>query len=251
MADRLQKQRFEYKYHIDEAQADGIRNFLRHYMTLDEYGAMQPDCSYPVHTLYLDSPDLRLYQATLNGDRNRYKLRVRYYENHESAAVYAEIKRRYNSVITKKRAAISPESARYMSSGQLPRPDQVINPEPDSMVALEEFNRLLSHLNAGPVAHIAYLREAWIGEDEHTRTRVTMDRQVRSEPCREMRFEFDMQRPTFVFPDSVVLELKFTNRFPHWFKDLVQAYELRHESAAKYVDGVALRGEHYYINEYV
>ncbi len=251
MADKLQKQRFEYKYHVDEGQADGIRDFLRHYMTLDEYGATRPDHSYPVHTLYLDSPDLQLYQATINGDRNRFKLRIRYYENGDDSAVYAEIKRRYNAVITKSRAAITRESARHMARGQLPGPAELVKPEADSMRALEEFNRLTSLLNAGPVAHIAYLREAWIGEDAHTRTRVTLDRQVMSEPHHDMYFSFEMKNPKVVFGDTVVLELKFTNRFPHWFKELVQAYELKHQSAAKYVDGVALRGEHYYINEYI
>lgn len=251
MANQLQKQRFEYKYHIDEGQAAGMRLFLQHYMTLDEYGATQPNFSYPVHTLYLDSPDLLLYQATVNGDRNRYKLRIRFYENGESAAVYPEIKRRYNSVITKKRAAITREAAREMVRGQLPGHAALINPEPDSYQALEEFNRLVSILNAGPVAHIAYMREAWVGEDEHTRTRVTMDRQVRSEPRNSMEFHFDMENPEVVFGDTIILELKFTNRFPYWFNDLVQTYELKHQSAAKYVDGVALRGEHHYIHEYI
>ncbi len=253
MADRLQKQRFEYKYHVDEYQAAGIRDFLRHHMTLDEFGATQPNFSYPVHTIYLDSPDLQLYQATINGDRNRFKLRVRFYENGEEAAVYTEIKRRYNAVITKKRAAITRESARHIARGQLPGPTELVKPEADSMPALEEFNKMVSLLNAGPVAHIAYLREAWIGEDDHTRARVTLDRQVRSEPRKDLHFSFDMDNPQLVFGDSVVLELKFTNRFPHWFKELVQCYELRHQSAAKYVDGIAQRGEHHYhyINEYV
>lgn len=251
MADKLQKQRFEYKYHIDEDQAAGIRDFLRHFMELDEYGATQPDFSYPVHTLYLDSPTLQLYQATINGDRNRFKLRIRFYENGEDAAVYAEIKRRYNAVITKQRAAITRESARHMGNGQLPGPSELVHPEEDSLVAIEEFNRLLSLLNAGPVAHISYLREAWMGDDDNTRVRVTMDREVMSEPCHDLRFVFSMQKPQRVFPDSIILELKFTNRFPFWFNELVQRYELKHQSAAKYVDGVALKGEHHYINEYV
>ena len=135
MTDRLQKQRFEYKYHVEPEQAVALRGFLRHYMTLDDYGATQENFSYPVHTLYLDSSDLRLYQATVNGDRNRYKLRLRFYENGESAAVYPEIKRRYNSVITKKRAAITRESARRIMHGQLPAFSDLLNPEPDSMHA--------------------------------------------------------------------------------------------------------------------
>jgi hypothetical protein len=39
---------------------------------------------------------------------------------------------------------------------------------------------------------------------------------------------------------NVVLELKFTGRFPDWFQDLVRHFALWKCSAAKYVDGVTL-----------
>jgi hypothetical protein len=41
----------------------------------------------------------------------------------------------------------------------------------------------------------------------------------------------------------VILELKFTNRFPNWFRELVQVFDLRQCGAAKYVDGIARFGE--------
>jgi hypothetical protein len=37
-----------------------------------------------------------------------------------------------------------------------------------------------------------------------------------------------------------VVELKFTNRFPQWFGELVRIFGLRQCGAAKYADGVAL-----------
>ena len=42
----------------------------------------------------------------------------------------------------------------------------------------------------------------------------------------------------------MVLELKFTNRFPDWFKDLVRVFGLTQCGAAKYAEGVELLGEH-------
>jgi len=41
----------------------------------------------------------------------------------------------------------------------------------------------------------------------------------------------------------VILELKFTNRFPVWFEDLVRSCNLVLTGAAKYVEGVAACGE--------
>jgi hypothetical protein len=52
-----------------------------------------------------------------------------------------------------------------------------------------------------------------------------------------------MKDPKFVFGDNVVLELKFTNRFPDWFRELVRIFGLVQCGAAKYVDGVTVLGE--------
>jgi len=41
----------------------------------------------------------------------------------------------------------------------------------------------------------------------------------------------------------VILELKFTGRFPDWFADLARCFNLWQSSAAKYADGVALMTE--------
>jgi len=49
-----------------------------------------------------------------------------------------------------------------------------------------------------------------------------------------------MHKPTFVFGDQVILELKFTDRFPNWFRELVESYHLMQCGAAKYVDGITL-----------
>ena len=52
-----------------------------------------------------------------------------------------------------------------------------------------------------------------------------------------------MRDPHYVFGDNTVLELKFTNRFPDWFRELVRIFGLMQCGAAKYVDGVTLMGE--------
>ncbi|MGA1238009.1 MAG: VTC domain-containing protein, partial [Limisphaerales bacterium] len=60
--DRMQLQRFELKYRIrQEAVALAVRDFVSMYLEVDEYGATLPHFSYPVHSLYLDSPSLKLY----------------------------------------------------------------------------------------------------------------------------------------------------------------------------------------------
>jgi SPX domain protein involved in polyphosphate accumulation len=99
--DKLQKSRFEQKYIITEEQALQIRDFVQAYLELDENGVGKPNFSYPVHSLYLDSNDLKLYWTTINGDKNRFKLRIRFYNNKPETPVFFEIKRRMNNCIMK------------------------------------------------------------------------------------------------------------------------------------------------------
>jgi len=240
--DKLQAQRFELKYVISEELALSVRDFVASYLEIDEFGATLPNLSYPVHSLYLDSPDMKLYKATINGDKNRFKLRLRFYENRPDAPVFFEIKRRMNNTIAKQRGGVRRDAVDGLLTGQLPAPEHLISKEPKQSVALQNFCRLMSNLEAGPKAHIAYLREAWISRYDNS-VRVTMDRDVRCDPEPTARLSTDLTRPITVFGTKVILELKFTNRFPDWFKDLVRVFGLMQCGAAKYVDGVTLLGE--------
>src|SRR5882724_6025922 len=78
---RLPAQRFELKYLIDPTITPWVRDFVSSYLEPDEYGTHWPDLAYAVHTLYLDSDDLRTFQSSINGTKNRFKLRLRYYDD--------------------------------------------------------------------------------------------------------------------------------------------------------------------------
>jgi hypothetical protein len=239
--DRLQSQRFEFKYVIREEVAIAVREFVRSYLEIDGYGATLPNLSYPVHSLYLDSPDLKLYRSTINGNKNRFKLRLRFYENRPNAPIYFEIKNRRGSVILKERGAVKREAAPTVLSGHVPELEHLVLKDSKQLVALHHFCQHVVNLQAKPQTHVAYLREAWLSQDENS-VRVTMDRRVRSEICPDLRLTPEMAEPMYVFGNLVVLELKFTDRFPDWFKELVRIFGLMQGSAAKYVDGVTRLG---------
>ena len=105
-----------------------------------------------------------------------------------------------------------------------------------------EFISLMDSINATPRAHVAYYREAYLpAEDNHAR--VTMDRAVRIEPQFSDGLATQMRHPRSIWGDPVILELKFTDRYPLWFRELVEACGLTQCSAAKYVAGIELLGE--------
>ena len=103
----MQRQRFEFKYMLDEETAVRVRELILTHLELDENGVGKQDYSYPVHSLYLDSPDLYTFWTTINGDKNRFKLRIRFYNEHPSTPVFFEIKRRMNNCILKQRGGVT------------------------------------------------------------------------------------------------------------------------------------------------
>lgn len=243
VVDKLQLQRFEMKYLVSEEKALAIRRFLRSYLKPDDFAANLPNYSYPVHTLYLDSPDLATYQAVQCGDRNRFKLRIRYYDDTPDAPVFFEIKRRMNDCIGKRRANVRRDAVEAILSGRPPQMSHLAKPDAKQFIALQEFCRLMHALRASPRSHVAYLREAWMSPVSNS-FRVTFDRQVQCEPEFSTEFSTQLSDPVTAFGEDVVLELKFIDRLPAWCTEMVRIFNLVRGGAPKYVRGVTLLGEH-------
>ena len=238
--DRMQKQRFELKYLITEETALMVRDFVRSYLDFDEYSVGKPNYSYPVHSLYLDSDDLKLYWGTINGDKNRYKLRLRYYSTHPDAPVFFEIKRRKNNTIEKQRGGVRQEYVSRILHGYLPEMEHLVSKNPNGLVALQRFCEMTHHLHAKPKVHIYYMREAYVSDDDNVR--VTIDRKVYGEANLDYTIKTEMRDPALSFANQVILELKFTNRFPDWFRELARIFGVMQCGAAKYCESVQAVG---------
>ena len=231
--------RYELKYLLPEDLALRMRDFVRQHLELDEFCAGKPDSSYPIHSLYLDSDDWRIYWDTINGNKNRYKLRVRYYSDNPKTPVFFEVKRRMKDVILKQRCGVKRGFEQILLSGHLPAAEHLSGGKPKELKAIHSFIELMLRTNAKPKMHVAYDREAYVN-DYNNDFRVTFDRNVRVEPDPEARMTTQMRDPYDCTNGLVILELKFTNRFPYWYRDLVRAFHLPLMSASKYCEGAAL-----------
>ena len=118
--------------------ASKARRFVACHLKPDEFAASSPGNAYSVHSLYLDSEDLATYQAVQNGAKNRFKLRIRYYTESDEA-VYFEIKRRTNAVISKMRAKVKRECVQALLHGRPPRLTDLTKPDGKNLAALQEF----------------------------------------------------------------------------------------------------------------
>src|SRR6266850_1284795 len=162
MRDRMQQSRFELKYLISETTALRVRDFVRCYLAMDEFSVGRPNYSYPVHSLYLDSDTLEIYWRTVNGDKNRFKLRLRYYSDHPDTPVFFEIKRRMKDVIQKQRGGVRHDAVPRLLAGHFPEPGDLVSKSAGGLVAVQRFVTLMTGLHARPCTHIFYLREAYV-----------------------------------------------------------------------------------------
>jgi hypothetical protein len=242
MDDRLQHQRFERKYLINEPLAMQIREYVRRYLVLDEFSHGRPDNCYRVHSIYLDSHDLMTYWATVHGEKKRFKLRVRYYNDDPRSPLFFEIKHRANECVIKERGAVHRSVGAALLAGRLPMPEHMVSPKPHHLAALQRFCRLMNSLNARLTVHVGYTREAWVSPRSNA-VRATIDRHVRGEPRLQPVFSTQMVDPILPFGEQWILELKFTDRFPGWFRDLVQHFNLTQVGVPKYCGSVVESGE--------
>jgi VTC domain len=240
--DKLQPQRFELKYLVTEDVARAMRDFIRGYLVPDEFAAKSSDLSYPNHSLYLDSDDLVLYWEVINGNMNRHKLRLRYYDDNPTAPVFFEIKRRSDNAILKERGAVRREAVATLLSGQLPDASHLVSNHPKQLSALQHFCLLMHQNGAKLKTHVYYQREAWMSPADNS-VRVTFDRHVCSAPHSEPVITTRIENPVMPWGQLVILELKFTTRFPNWFFEMVRLFNAMQCGVAKYAEGVALLGE--------
>jgi hypothetical protein len=233
-AHRLQASRFELKYIIHEKLVPPIREFLRYYLSPDEHALAERNWEYDIHSLYLDSPSLTLCRATLHGLKNRFKLRIRFYDHDPKSPVFFEIKRRMNDVILKQRARVRHEGVARLLVGDWPKRSDLVKDNDWEFGALQRFCSLRDTIGAEGKMFVSYIREAYVTPDDNS-VRVTFDHTLRGTNFHG-RIEMALDElPVFPKVDGIVLELKFTDRFPNWMGLLVETFNLERKSMAKYV----------------
>ena len=233
-AHHFQANRYEYKYQITEAQAQMLRPLVRAYLVPDEFARFTPDGSYAIHSLYLDNAEQRLCRATLDGLRNRFKIRIRFYDDKPESPVFLEIKRRVNDAVAKERIAVRRALVPRMLANRDPDPALLWKREPHALATLQDFCRLCEALHADRGMLVSYRREAYVSNTDNS-VRVTFDRDViggQYDEQLQVRPLADHLQPRI---NGTILELKFTDRFPAWMRELVLQHNLVRQQMAKYV----------------
>ena len=227
--------RYELKYRIRETKARAIAQFVQSYISPDRYARKSARHDYPISSLYFDSDQLHLAKETIDQKKNRFKLRVRCYDDAPDTPCFVEIKRRINNVILKNRTRIAKADLADAMRGKMP-PKQLYEKE---LQTLKQFHFYLQSLCAKPVVSIRYMRQAYEG-DSTNRVRVTFfDRELAFKPAGEtpvVAVNGKGWHP--VLMDFVILEIKFSNRYPAWLTDMIKIFDLKQTAMSKYVSSM-------------
>ncbi len=226
--------RFEAKYIISELEAEAIADYIGPYVVPDPHA--QEGAAYPVSSLYLDSPDLRMFWSSELGEKNRFKLRVRAYSDNPGDPVFFEIKRRIGPIVWKQRAGVSRALAEGVLRGGEVGPHVLAEADDEGMDNLCTFRDYLHMMSATPCVMVRYSREAYISSLEEP-VRITFDRYISCLPV--ARYTPDVWSFVDGWRDIhdplVILEVKFTDVMPFWVRRLIQRFHLLIDSVAKYV----------------
>lgn len=225
--DRTLASRFECKYVVAPELAAPMRQFIEPFVEPDPFAARSSDLRYRICSLYLDSDGLDLYQQTVAGHKNRFKLRVRTYSDAPGSPAFFEVKSKINSIVAKLRAAVPREVALAALAGTVVEPRW-------SSEAMRAFETQRSLIGAKPVVKVRYMREAYQSRTQEP-FRLTLD----SELSHAVALGDDLGHETGRFSatpvEGLILELKYTELCPPWMNDLVRIFGLKQRPVPKYV----------------
>jgi hypothetical protein len=233
--DGVISRRYEMKYIICESKAEAIKQFIKPYVQLDRYCKLQRNAVYPIVSLYLDSDNLHLCRESLTGQKNRFKLRIRSYTDELDYPRFFEIKRRINNVIIKSRSRVMDKDIAALLTGlSMPLHHHYATDH----VALRQFQLYVNSIKAKPVILIRYMRQAY-EDDSENRVRVTFDRKLAYNVTAKPKVTLNgHQGWQYHLLGSVILEIKFTDRYPAWLSRMVECFNLRQRSMSKYATSI-------------
>ncbi len=211
--------RYEIKYLLTNDQMQRILSEMSPYMKEDEFGATT------ISNIYYDTPDFRLIRRSLEKPLYKEKLRLRSYKTPDKAdTVFLEIKKKYQSVVYKRRCKTSYEKAMdYLSNGV---------PFEDSQI-LREITYFLDYYgHPGPGCFISYDRQAYYGITDHS-FRITFDKNILWR-TQDLALDSGVYGQPILKDGTCLMEIKTLGCIPLWLTRILTEEHIYRTSFSKY-----------------
>ncbi len=220
MGPKMVFKRYELKYLMDEEQTAAVYRALSEHMALDGYGHSS------IRNIYFDTEDFLLARRSISKPMYKEKLRFRSYGAVErDGTVFVELKKKYDSVVYKRRLAMPlDEAMEWFSSPDAAGPHSQIGEE------IGFLRRRYPGLH--PAMLLTYEREAYYARDGSD-LRITIDTNVQARLD-----DVDLTRGPGgheVLPEGYTLmEIKTLYGYPPWLNRVLSGSRLYKSSFTKY-----------------
>ncbi|MBW8036649.1 MAG: VTC domain-containing protein, partial [Planctomycetes bacterium] len=144
-----------------------------------------------------------------------------------------EIKRRSNTVILKARAAAHRDSITDIVTRQL-IPSSADDKQKE---VLRQFQLYIYCLKARPMVVVKYQRQAFEGHSG-SRVRINFDRDLSFMQAKDLNFKVNGNGYQRLVTNFVILEIKFTDRYPAWLGNVIRCFNLPLMAMSKYVESL-------------
>jgi hypothetical protein len=216
----------EIKFLIDPSLAPAIRQWARQRLGPDPHGAGPAGDEYDIASIYFDTPDFAVLRR--EGSFGRAKFRVRRYGQDD--VVFLERKLRRPGLLIKRRTAAPLHTLACL------RDDE------SGLWGGEWFGRRLLARQLQPVCQVSYRRMARMAQAAGGPLRLTLDSDLEAVPVQAPEFITAGAGARPFFADRLIMELKYRERLPALFRQLVEEFALQACPASKYRSGMAALG---------
>lgn len=212
--------RYELKYLLTLEQKQIILKEMAPYMALDKYGRTT------IRNVYFDTENYRLIRHSLEKPAYKEKLRLRSYAQAQPGSpIFVELKKKYNSVVYKRRLSMPEQQAMDWAAGRKPR-------EGDCQIA-REINYFLDYYKTlHPTVFLSYEREAFFCR-EGGDFRITFDENILARR-EDLSLEADIWGTPLLGDGLVLMEIKTSGGIPLWMTQVLTREHIYKTSFSKY-----------------
>jgi hypothetical protein len=210
--------RYELKFLITDEQLKRMQEVMREHVERDRFGRSA------ICNLYYDTPDFLLIRRSLDKPFYKEKLRVRSYGVASSeSTVFAELKKKYDGIVYKRRISMTESQSVEFLQGRLPPQSQISR----EIAYMFEYYKMLA-----PAVHLSYKREAFYGKEDKN-LRITFDSEILYRT-----YDLSLQKGIYGSPilsdGTYLMEIKTATAIPLWLTAFLSREKIMKTSFSKY-----------------
>lgn len=220
MAYQATFKRYEIKYLLTQQQKQAVLQAMQRYMKLDQYGRTT------IRNIYYDTDTYRLIRRSLEKPAYKEKLRIRSYQAvAPEDPVFVELKKKYKSVVYKRRLTLPDTQAKdsFENGSPLPVHSQIAE-------EIEYFRSYYESLR--PTVFLSYEREAFYSLDDSD-FRVTFDENILYRTC-DLSLGSEIYGTPLLDKGETLMEIKTAGGLPLWMSHELNRLKVYHTSFSKY-----------------